>query len=318
MPAFVTHALFGEEVLEQITDPQIARLLAENQEAFYWGLQGPDLLFYRRALAPYGQRMHRERTAELFGAAARHLVLLKGATEYRTVLAYFYGFLCHYCLDVHLHPYVYYHQYRREEKAKGRVRGCHQRIESDIDAQYYQLKKQRPVAEYTIPAGYGENMVLCNAVARLHSFLLYKVYNEEVEDKAILKAFPSMARLLRLCLRPGPFYGLALVGECLFGKRFVLTAHVRRAARRGDALNRGHHRWSSPARPREVSTASVEELMHKARRSALEQIAFFADAIEKNRVQLEERPFLPFDNGSIPRQADQSKKIGSRKDGDRV
>lgn len=319
MPAFVTHALFGEAVLAHLPNKKIAELLTQNQEAFFWGLQGPDLLFYRRSLAEYGRQMHRERAADLLCTAARYLVFLKGATEYPTVLAYFYGFLCHYSLDVHLHPYVYYHQYRKEEKTRRRLRGIHHRIESDIDTQYYALVKEQPISEYRIPPGYGKDTVLCNSIARLYTYLLYKVYNVEVEDQTVLKAFGSTGRLINLCLRPGPLYGLAVVGEWLVGRRAAATSHVRRKKCRGDVLNQNHHRWYLPGRSHMPCTLSVEDLMLSARRDALQRIAFFTEALEKNTMQFEKVTFPPFNNGFLPQTAENhSKKIGSSTDGDAV
>lgn len=46
MPAFVTHELFGTQVFGQL-DEEIQEMLEMNPAPYFWGLQGPDLLFFR-------------------------------------------------------------------------------------------------------------------------------------------------------------------------------------------------------------------------------------------------------------------------------
>lgn len=48
MPAFVTHELFGTQVFGQL-DEEIQEMLEMNPAPYFWGLQGPDLLFFRDA-----------------------------------------------------------------------------------------------------------------------------------------------------------------------------------------------------------------------------------------------------------------------------
>ena len=48
MPAFVTHELFGTQVFSQL-DEEIQEMLEMNPAPYFWGLQGPDLLFFRDA-----------------------------------------------------------------------------------------------------------------------------------------------------------------------------------------------------------------------------------------------------------------------------
>lgn len=44
MPAFVTHELFGTQVFSMLDEP-IQEMLEMNPAPYFWGLQGPDLLF---------------------------------------------------------------------------------------------------------------------------------------------------------------------------------------------------------------------------------------------------------------------------------
>ena len=51
MPDLITHHLFCQQVLDNAALPPDAhRAIANYPSAFYWGAQGPDLLFYHRVL----------------------------------------------------------------------------------------------------------------------------------------------------------------------------------------------------------------------------------------------------------------------------
>ena len=75
MADFVSHHLFGGQALAVF--PASVQALAHARPAcFFWGCQGPDPLFYRRIwlgspLHKLGNRMHSEKTDELFAAVAR-------------------------------------------------------------------------------------------------------------------------------------------------------------------------------------------------------------------------------------------------------
>lgn len=83
MPAFVTHELLGTQVFSMLDEP-IAEMLELNPSPYFWGLQGPDLLFFRDAvfgrsmLPKYGNIMHTQKTDELFAAMSCYLNLHKG------------------------------------------------------------------------------------------------------------------------------------------------------------------------------------------------------------------------------------------------
>ena len=63
--------------------------------------------------------MHSKKTPELFKAFVEILQEMENnkQNEQRAALkAYFYGFICHYCLDKSIHPYVYFHQENNKKK----------------------------------------------------------------------------------------------------------------------------------------------------------------------------------------------------------
>ena len=74
MADFFSHDLFGERMLAHL--PAAAQSAAAlHSAAYHWGLHGPDPLFFHKValgspLHKLGNRMHSERTGELFAAFA--------------------------------------------------------------------------------------------------------------------------------------------------------------------------------------------------------------------------------------------------------
>ena len=142
MADFVSHHLFGRQALTVFPAPA-QRAAACRPACFFWGCQGPDPLFYRKILLgsplhKLGNRMHSEKTDELFAALSRAVRDLSGDAQ-EIAAAYFYGFVCHYALDSEIHPYVYCRQVQFcTENPKLSASAVHSRIESDIDYLLYE------------------------------------------------------------------------------------------------------------------------------------------------------------------------------------
>lgn len=108
MPAYLTHRAAGERVLEKL-DSAIT-----HSKAFYFGCQGPDILFFRnyqpwrnsKDSLPLGLAMHREKTRELI----EHIFFFLKSydkTDRDELTSYLAGFLTHYSIDSAAHPFVY-------------------------------------------------------------------------------------------------------------------------------------------------------------------------------------------------------------------
>ena len=202
MPAFVTHELFGTQVFGQL-DEEIQEMLEMNPAPYFWGLQGPDLLFFRDAffgrsvLQRYGGLMHCEKTDELFWAMSSYLNERKDTDEYETLAAYILGFVGHYCLDREAHPYVYFKQVQKERVlAADQRRGIHNRIESDIDTAFYRMKRGRSVQEYRPAKRLWGSPWEYRVIARLYQFLLEEVYGLQTDPTEVEKCFDDARRMV--------------------------------------------------------------------------------------------------------------------------
>jgi|GEM_PF-329919 len=115
MPGMITHYLCGLEAIKQTKSQYVKAIVSKHNSVFNLGTQGPDFLFYYRAwpwadsegIPDIGKKLHREKVKATF---SKMLGYIKGqnAPERDILSAYMLGFICHYILDVHAHPYVYY------------------------------------------------------------------------------------------------------------------------------------------------------------------------------------------------------------------
>ena len=149
MPAFYAHKRFGEEVISAMP-PAFSEILQKYPTAFYLGTQGPDILFYHQPIRknPIKQKgvdTHHTSADGFFIKQAKRLLdgdyveNKDGACLPNSAYsAYIMGFICHFTLDVHVHPHVY------EKQATG---VSHGKIESEFD-KYLLRKDGKPIRGY--------------------------------------------------------------------------------------------------------------------------------------------------------------------------
>ncbi len=125
------HAKLAKEIINWQKNDLIKELVVT-------GAQGPDPMYYG-FFHQYGDRyhffadrMHDTDTSLLFET------MFSYAKKYpsKEVYSYLIGFLCHFALDVKIHPYVYYHvgQYDKSDPKTHNMRGLHLKFERSIDA----------------------------------------------------------------------------------------------------------------------------------------------------------------------------------------
>lgn len=304
MPAFVTHELFGTQVFSMLDEP-IAEMLELNSAPYFWGLQGPDLLFFRDAvlgrsvLPKYGNVMHKHKTCELFTAMSCYLSLHRGRKEYETLASYILGFVGHYCLDSEAHPYIYFKQLQKERVLdEDSKRGIHMRIESDIDTAFYEMKKGRSIRKYR-PAKrlYGSEWEY-DIISRMYVTVLWEVYGIHVKVSEIKKCFFDMKMLINLLLdRRG--YMLRLVGaaESLLAMPNLFSPHIRRKKVKEDVLNLNHDSWFHLETPEKTDNRSFPQLFYMAAYRAADMMESIYNC-SQNGVIYEPKNLKSFDNGS--------------------
>ncbi len=138
MPDIVTHLLFSFKVIEELKMKDVV----ENKDFITLGSQGPDYFAYYNYLPwkkinKYNELssiMHTTKTSEFLTNLINELKI-----NYSREFHYFVlGFISHFAMDVHTHPYIIYSTgvYDKEDSKTTKARGKHLKFERGLDALY--------------------------------------------------------------------------------------------------------------------------------------------------------------------------------------
>lgn len=142
MPGFLTHYIAGKAALQGVS-PEIREKITADERLYNLGTQGPDIFFYyfpgqilkrSRGIA---QDMHLSRLG-LFLAYMARLAKESPSPAKDTIFAYTSGFLMHYTVDCHAHPYVYARAFNKDA-LKIRNSALHRKFETAIDVALLKL-----------------------------------------------------------------------------------------------------------------------------------------------------------------------------------
>lgn len=277
MPGFTTHYLFGLDTYQQLNSISLKETLKQQHAAYSLGLQGPDLFFY--FLPSYlvhknniGSVAHTEKTQKFLSALIHSRKLFSNKKQQEIAKAYITGFLGHYTLDTHCHPYIYWKTNFREKN--NCYYGNHMSLETDIDTELLQLYK------HCLPSTFPQNATiqLTRLQLRTIATILYYVYKKTYPDLNIhyitmyisIRSIQYGTKLLRD--PSGRKKSMIEALECLFlGYPLLstlipsdtLTIHI-------DPLNTLHKQWKNPWDTSQVSKDSFFDLMEDAQKSYLE------------------------------------------------
>lgn len=113
MAGLFSHLIAGKTLLTRI-DGKYKDVVSNNLQAYYLGTQGPDLFFYYytrvfyRSTRPLGQALHKERVGKFISELIYHTKHIKNEKQRGVATAYLLGYICHYVVDAHTHPYIYF------------------------------------------------------------------------------------------------------------------------------------------------------------------------------------------------------------------
>ncbi len=308
MADFVTHTVFGERMIPEL--PATAqRVFHQHPAAYYWGCQGPDLLFFRKALFgsgplyKYASLMHNEKNTELFSRMLQYIDALDDKDR-DAALSYFYGFLCHYALDSEIHPYVYCRQYELAEKYPS-VSGSalHCQIETDIDSALYPRLKKEPVTSFSPEKLYTISKEDCFVIARIYTYLLKKVYEQSVPYEQIVKCFSDMLTIQKLLFSCSRAVFAATKGiDTLICSKNLVSSHVKGKEPKWDCLNLCRAVWQNPCSPEQKRRESVLGILSLAGKKAARLAKEYSAQLEKHDYDPPVILTEAFSNGDLHRE----------------
>ena len=201
MPAAITHFLLAQKALDEFQKNSGVPIV---KDAFIWGAQGPDILFFDNLLTfrkgenlrGWGTRMHDELPSRLL-SAMRDCAL--NLPESDPVRSYLYGFLCHYALDRTAHPFVYWQVETVRPEFPGRSDDyIHAMIESALDVIILRYEREMLPTSFDLKQTVPKNPEAQAAIAKLYAEILDRLYAVSVSPERVLRTLRDCRRLMGL------------------------------------------------------------------------------------------------------------------------
>ena len=270
MPAFSTHYIFAEEMMEKVKEIADFDI---NKNAVLIGTQGPDIFFFHRAfpwqkgkpLRKLGSALHREKAGKLLNRLYEYCQ----KTNSDIAKSYAFGFILHYALDRICHPYVYYLQNKiTDSQPKFNPHSAHNIIELSLDSLMlsFYLNVEKPTlfeTEKAIDLTENELKEISDEI----SFLA------DVSSESVKTAILDMKNMQRLLLdKKGRKKQIIASLEKMvspFTKNFLLSSYFRTddLEKAKEYANIYHNKWKSPFCDK-ISNDSFFDLYEKAKADA--------------------------------------------------
>ncbi|KUO77630.1 MAG: hypothetical protein APF77_19955 [Clostridia bacterium BRH_c25] len=298
MPALLTHYLCGNAMLKLVEDDHMRNSILNHRNVFNLGTQGPDIFFYygawpwtkNKGMTEFGDRMHEERTGEFILEALKYSAGYDEPSK-SVLAAYMCGYLCHYVLDCHTHPYIFYKTgfVRTGEAYTSKYTCYHRMFETALDVLMlnYELGKRPPefnAAEQIKISGHDAAVI-----GKMYSVILKKVYDEKIDTKLVCQAIADIS-------------GIAAVLRDKTGIKKILLSKIEKSLGRPpmfssmilpleindglDYLNISHSAWKLPWDNSVALTSSfIESFEAAAKEAKLISIDIIRCISERTRIE---------------------------------
>ncbi|MDD2481569.1 MAG: zinc dependent phospholipase C family protein [Lutispora sp.] len=275
MPALLTHYLCGGEVLQSIDISGITDTTSKYRNLFNLGTQGPDIFFYHNAypcakgesLDKLGGRLHNEKVKSFFRHALKAIDKAHGEEKER-LLSYIYGYACHYSLDIHAHPYIFYKTgFVLDDGDKKKYDAYHRRFEAEIDA--IMARKVLHKRAHEIP--FHELIAIdkdeADAIAGMYHYILKNTFQLDISIECIEKAPSDMASIIKTLRDPlGMKKAMIAFAEKMVKRHHLISNMIYplKIDESLDHLNLQHSTWYYPWDKSYPQHSSFIELFHGA------------------------------------------------------
>lgn len=301
MPSSMTHTYFGIDVYHGLSF-DCKKKLDNKLEHFKIFAQGSDpFMFYHFFLGKKAQnskmiqtRMHKEKTQEFFLSIIQ-LIHQKKLINNPEVMAYLYGYICHYYLDYYTHPFIYYKTgvFQKDNKSTYQYNGVHQEMEYLIDS-YFIAKKEGINPEKfkihenifsLVPFSNELKIVIEESIGQNYS--IPEVSSHYQKCLKYMKAFFYLAnydpygiklRVYKIIDKITP-KNITKVQELSYYNDYRKKIHY---------LNLDHRAWCYPWNKEEKFYTSFLDLYDKARNHAIETIIKITKLLENKTLNLNE------------------------------
>ncbi|MCF7926025.1 MAG: zinc dependent phospholipase C family protein [Candidatus Izimaplasma sp.] len=268
MPDIYMHLRLAEEV-KKTFNKEI------KSYPYYLGAQGPDPLYYNIFSKTHQTERHIADRLHDTDTQAMFIFMLNYTKKHysESLYAYLIGFICHYALDVKVHPYVYNNVgiYDETNKETDIYRGLHLKFERAMDAALIQKEQNIAPARFNFTKRYITKNIVPPGVSNLYKDLILEKFNNPNGDIYFKHAVKKMVKNMKYFI-PDRFGIKKLLYKFidLFHQQdmFIQDISFFNHGLNVDVLNTQKAQWYNPT-TNTPHTESVLELFNQAKSFAL-------------------------------------------------
>ncbi|MCF7925315.1 MAG: zinc dependent phospholipase C family protein [Candidatus Izimaplasma sp.] len=245
MPDFYMHAKFAKDIADTMTQ-------SLDETTLLLGAQGPDPFYYMvfdQAKADYryyADRLHDTNTRQ----SLITLTNFVKTHQNQALFSFYIGYLCHYALDVSVHPYIYHHVgiYDENSSDTHNLRGLHLRFERAVDIRLLERDFKKPAHRVNVTQFFptpNDNPLIEDA----YKEMLKDTFNVST-PLSYTKASKAMKKTIRYAVQDR--FGIKrffFKGIDLFNKKtdlFLQDLSMHANPKTFDYLNLSHRTWHHP------------------------------------------------------------------------
>ena len=297
MPNVITHGLCAKEALKRLEVSAVKDAIAKYPQAYLFGSNGPDFLFYYNAwpwmdqkenlrIGEFGEMMHRSKINEFTDAMVnKAMTLTNQAKEIFT--SFIAGYLTHWSLDTIAHPFVFY----RSGKIAGNTKYWHFRFESMLDTLMVKEVFSEDLSKYPTKNFMRLSKREMEVIASGVSETFTNIYKEEMKAQEAIRCMKHAIGVLHILFDPHTrWFGWVQKFEEKKGYLWKFSSHIviGEPDREFDVLNRNHSIWKNPTDPDSVYNASFMELFDQTVERAVGAISQFELMLNKKAVSMKD------------------------------
>jgi len=291
LPNIIAHCWYGEVMSTNLYSDSLRSVIRKHRNVFMLGTQASDFFAAYHRMPWQSKKnaklvqgclgkMHNDRVNESF----RYIFEFARRQKDDVITAYVAGYICHWALDMSVHPYVFYSTGNSQESAGL----SHQLFETYID--YRVIKDNELDTE-----DYASYRLIANKehadgkIAELYFGVLHDVYGLNVTKKEITDSINDFRKVHKLLWDPqGKRYGFVERLENAFGLQGFGTTMMlpREYDSEMDAINDRKAEWHNVADYEITSNETFYEMAKKAIGEGITLLTLF-DRYMKGDIEVE-------------------------------
>lgn len=298
MPSSITHAYFAREVYTSLPVKYKNKINSNTGELELFAQGSDPFMFYQFFIgwnAEIGKKlqhqMHTSKTRDFFLQVIKK-IHDKNLKNNKSAMAFLYGYICHYYLDLMTHPFIDYQagNFKRDDKRTYPYNTLHQKIEYRIDSYIILEKLKKNPKTFKGYQYLFKSCKLNNVVKKMMDEVLREVYSFDQASFYYQKAIYQMRLFWKYInydftgIKHLIYTGVDKVTPKYMVRLEELSFHTKSSGE--EYLNLGHEKWCFPWDNSTYQETSFFDLFEIAKEKAINTIMEVTDMIDEEKIDV--------------------------------